>query len=168
MWSSSPVWRASKLLSNILTKSHSAPHSVEVICICIKYADGSTSGFYFDGVGCAMRLSKILTINKYQTIVVSTQIVQARSFLWKVGEHAIAEKETLKFGSIFGSLPDVPSLRPKVERERSQVALFLLCVVSPGHRGGSRYSFDGGLSYGAIFSIIDGTNCSHKAVLVWR
>ena len=28
------------------------------ICICIKYVDGSTSGFYFDGVGCAMRLSK--------------------------------------------------------------------------------------------------------------
>ena len=25
-----------------------------------------------------------------------------------------------------------------------------------------------GLSYGAIFSIIDGTNCSRKAVLVWR
>jgi hypothetical protein len=25
---------------------------------------------------------------------------------------------------------------------------------------------DGGLSYGAIFSIIDGTNCSPKAVLV--
>ena len=28
------------------------------ICICIKYVDGSTSGLYFDGVGCAMRLSK--------------------------------------------------------------------------------------------------------------
>ena len=28
------------------------------ICICIKYVDGSTSGFYFDGVGCAMRLSR--------------------------------------------------------------------------------------------------------------
>ena len=37
-------------------------------------------------------------------------------------------------------------------------------------RGGSRDSVDGGggLSYGAIFSIIDGTNCSPKAVLVWR
>ena len=34
-------------------------------------------------------------------------------------------------------------------------------------RGGSRDSVDegGGLSYGAIFSIIDGTNCSPKAVL---
>ena len=32
-------------------------------------------------------------------------------------------------------------------------------------RGGSRDSVDGGLSYGAIFSIIDGTNCSSKAVL---
>ena len=41
-------------------------------------------------------------------------------------------KETLKFGLIFGSLPAFPSLRPKVKRERSQVALFLLCVVSPG------------------------------------
>ena len=41
-------------------------------------------------------------------------------------------KEALKFGSIFGSLPAFPSLRPKVKRERSQVALFLLCVVSPG------------------------------------
>ena len=28
------------------------------ICICIMYVDGSTSAFYFDGVGCAMRLSK--------------------------------------------------------------------------------------------------------------
>ena len=28
-------------------------------------------------------------------------IVQARSFLWKVGEHAIAGKEMLKFGLIF-------------------------------------------------------------------
>jgi hypothetical protein len=33
-------------------------------------------------------------------------------FLWKVGEHAIVGKETLKFGSIFGSLPDFHSLRP--------------------------------------------------------
>jgi hypothetical protein len=32
--------------------------------------------------------------------------------LWKVGEHAVVGKETLKFGSIFGSLPDFPSLRP--------------------------------------------------------
>jgi hypothetical protein len=44
-------------------------------------------------------------------------------------------KETLKFGLIFGSLPDFPSLRPQVrrERERSQVALFLLCVASPDY-----------------------------------
>jgi hypothetical protein len=35
-------------------------------------------------------------------------------------------------------------------------------------RGGSRDSIDGGLRYGAIFSIIDGTNCSPKAVLAWR
>ena len=56
----------------------------------------------------------------------------ARSFLWKVGEHAVAGKETLKFGSIFGSLSDFPSLRPQVKR--SQVSLFLLCVVSPGSR----------------------------------
>ena len=37
-------------------------------------------------------------------------------------------------------------------------------------RGGSRDSVDGGwgLSYGAIFSIIDGTNCSSKAVLACR
>jgi hypothetical protein len=28
------------------------------VCICIKYVDGSTSGLYFDGVECAMRLSK--------------------------------------------------------------------------------------------------------------
>ena len=37
-------------------------------------------------------------------------------------------------------------------------------------RGGSRDSVDGGggLSYGAIFSIIDGTNCSPKAVLACR
>ena len=51
--------------------------------------------------------------------------------LWKVGEHAVVGKETLKFWSIFGRLPAFPSLRPKVKRERSQVALFLLCVVSP-------------------------------------
>ena len=50
--------------------------------------------------------------------------------MWKVGEHALAGKETLKFGSIFGSLPDFPSLHPYVKRERSQVTLFLLCVVS--------------------------------------
>jgi hypothetical protein len=30
----------------------------------------------------------------------------------KVGEHAVVGKETLKFGSIFESLPDFPSLRP--------------------------------------------------------
>ena len=41
-------------------------------------------------------------------------------------------------------------------------------------RGGSRDSFEGGeereggLCYGAIFSIIDGTNCSLKAVLPCR
>jgi hypothetical protein len=28
------------------------------LSVCIKYVDGSTSGFYFDGVGCAMGLSK--------------------------------------------------------------------------------------------------------------
>jgi hypothetical protein len=44
-------------------------------------------------------------------------------------------KETLKFESIFGSRPDFPSLRPQVKRERSQVALFLLCVVSPAISG---------------------------------
>jgi hypothetical protein len=32
-------------------------------------------------------------------------------------------------------------------------------------RGGSIDSVDGRLSYGTIFSIIDGTNCSPKAVL---
>jgi hypothetical protein len=26
--------------------------------------------------------------------------------LWKVGEHAVVGKETLKFGSVFGSLPE--------------------------------------------------------------
>jgi hypothetical protein len=31
---------------------------------------------------------------------------------WKVWKHAVAGKETLKLGSIFGSLPDFPSLRP--------------------------------------------------------
>jgi hypothetical protein len=30
--------------------------SLEIICI--KYVDGSTYGFYFDGVGCAVRLSE--------------------------------------------------------------------------------------------------------------
>ena len=38
-------------------------------------------------------------------------------------------------------------------------------------RGGSRDSVDGGgggLSNGAIFSMIDGTNCSPKAVLACR
>ena len=49
----------------------------------------------------------------------------------KVGKHVVVGKETLKFGSIFGSLLAFPSLCPKVKRERSQVALFLLCVVSP-------------------------------------
>jgi hypothetical protein len=47
-------------------------------------------------------------------------------------------KETLKFESIFGSLPDFPSLRPQVKRERSQVALFFLCVVSPAISGHTR------------------------------
>jgi hypothetical protein len=28
------------------------------VSVCIKYVDGSTSGFYFDAVGCAMQLSK--------------------------------------------------------------------------------------------------------------
>jgi hypothetical protein len=31
--------------------------------------------------------------------------------LWKVGGHEVMGKETLKFWSIFGSLPDFPSLR---------------------------------------------------------
>jgi hypothetical protein len=45
----------------------------------------------------------------------------------------------------------------------------MLCVSTIEVRGGSRDSVDGGgLSYGAIFSIIDGTNCSPKAVLVCR
>ena len=36
-------------------------------------------------------------------------------------------------------------------------------------RGGSRDSVDGGgLSYGVLFSIIDGINCSPKAVLACR
>jgi len=39
--------------------------------------------------------------------------------------------EALKFGSIFGSLPDFPSLHSKAKKERSQVALFLPCVVNP-------------------------------------
>ena len=52
--------------------------------------------------------------------------------LWKVGGHALVGKETLKFWSTFGSHPDFPSLRPYVNWERIQVALFLLCVVSPG------------------------------------
>ena len=43
---------------------------------------------------------------------------------------------------------------------------FLLASVGD-FRGGSRDSVDGGLSYGAIFSI-DGTNCSPKAVLACR
>jgi hypothetical protein len=46
----------------------------------------------------------------------------------------------------------------------------MLCVSTIEVRGGSRDSVDGGggLSYGAIFSIIDGTNCSPKAVLACR
>jgi hypothetical protein len=39
-------------------------------------------------------------------------LLSPRAFLWKVGEHVVVGKETLKFGSIFGSLPDFPSLRP--------------------------------------------------------
>jgi hypothetical protein len=51
--------------------------------------------------------------------------------LWMVGEHAVVGKETLKFGSIFGSLPDFPSLRPLVNWERSQVALFFTMCGEP-------------------------------------
>ena len=45
--------------------------------------------------------------------------------------------------------------------------------LNPAHgnvyKGRSRDSVDlGGLSYGAIFSIIDGTKCSPKAVLVCK
>jgi hypothetical protein len=37
-----------------------------------------------------------------------------------IGEQNAVGKETLKFGSIFGSLPDFPSLRPSSqEREKS-------------------------------------------------
>ena len=46
-----------------------------------------------------------------------------------------------------------------------EIALFIINSI---YRGRSRNSVDGGgggLSYGAIFSIIDGTNCSPKAVL---
>ena len=42
----------------------------------------------------------------------------------------------------------------------------MIHVSARSLRGGSRESFDGrGLSYGAIFSIIDGTNCRLEAVL---
>ena len=43
---------------------------------------------------------------------------------------------------------------------------FLFFLLS--NSGGSRDSVDGGLSYGAIFSIIDGTNCCPKVVLACR
>ena len=44
--------------------------------------------------------------------------------LWKVGEHAVVGKETLKFGSIFVSLPDFPSSQL---REKSSRPVFTMC-----------------------------------------
>ena len=49
---------------------------------------------------------------------IQIQIVQAHSFLWKVGEHVVAGKETLTFGSIFWSLPDFPSLTSPLSQDR--------------------------------------------------
>ena len=40
----------------------------------------------------------------------------------------VTGKETLKFGSIFGSLPDFPSLSPlSQEREKSSRPVFTMC-----------------------------------------
>ena len=58
-------------------------------------------------------------------------LLRSLRVLWMVGEHAVVGKETLKFGSIFGSLPDFPSLRPLVNWERSQVALFFTMYGEP-------------------------------------
>ena len=49
--------------------------------------------------------------------------------------------------------------------KNADVAEFLNTVII---RGGSKDSLDGGLSYEAIFSIIDGINCNPKAVLACR
>jgi hypothetical protein len=40
-------------------------------------------------------------------------------------EHVVVGKETLKFGSIFGSLPDFPSLSP-LSQKRENVAVEIL------------------------------------------
>jgi hypothetical protein len=56
-------------------------------------------------VWCSISYSKLI-------ICILFKISAARSFLWKVGEHAVVGKETLKFGLIFGSLPDFHSSRP--------------------------------------------------------
>ena len=77
-------------------------------------------------VWCSIFYSKLVNCILFKIIVQHIRFVKGRG-TWDSG------KETLKFGSIFGSLPDFPSLRPEVKRERSQVALFLLCVVSPAH-----------------------------------
>ena len=56
---------------------------------------------------------------------------------------------------------------PDIAEILLKLALNTMCT--PDIRGGSRDSVvGGGLSYGAIFSIIDGTNCSPKAVLACR
>ena len=55
--------------------------------------------------------------------------VQHVHFVKGRGTCSIVGKETLKFGLIFESLPDFPSLRPYVKRERSQVTMFLLSYV---------------------------------------
>jgi hypothetical protein len=47
-----------------------------------------------------------------------------KNFDIEIGEHAVVGKETLKFESIFGSLPDFPSLRPQVKRERTEIGRF--------------------------------------------
>jgi len=51
---------------------------------------------------------------------------------------------------------------------RAYSPLFFLNSDELLQAGADPDSFDGGLSYGAIFSIIDGTNCSPKVVLVCR
>ena len=60
--------------------------------------------------------------------------------MWKVGEHAVAGKETLKFGSIFGSLPDFLSLRLKSRERESSRSVFTMCG-EPCYRTNTLHQF---------------------------
>jgi hypothetical protein len=102
--SKSEVLDALKVFSNLHFFS-------PIIILFLQYSHKRSSmflKFYPYRIWCSIFYSKLVNCILFKIIV-------QHVCLWKVEEHAVVGKETLKFGSIFGSLPAFPSLRPKVK-----------------------------------------------------